>query len=139
MSIQEQKDTLDKYGRMFESWVNTEDGRQIVGEHRDHQKFFKDRLSATNLSKMTEQEFIELFLRAQMNLLTNDKYFQFLRTANQHLGLKTEEWESGRKFFQSLDNKQIERVAEAIVGAIPMLENRNLFQPYYILYSIFKI
>jgi len=83
--------------------------------------------------------FIELFFKAHINLLTNDKFFEYLKTANQHLGLKKEEWESGKNFFQSLDDKQIRKVAVAIVEAIPMMENLNLFRPHYILYSILKI
>ena len=83
--------------------------------------------------------FIELFFKAHINLLKHDKFFEFLRTANQHLGLKNEEWESGKNFFQSLDDKQIRKVAVAIGEAIPMMENLNLFRPHYILYSILKI
>jgi hypothetical protein len=48
-------------------------------------------------------------------------------------------WESGRKFFKSLDDKQIDIVVKRIVEYIPLLEERKIFQPFYLLYYLLKI
>ena len=61
LSVQDKKQTLAKYGKMFQNWINTDDGKNIIAEHKEHEKFFKDRLSKYNLSKMTEQQFMELY------------------------------------------------------------------------------
>ena len=57
----EQKETLNKQAEKFNSWLNTEKGRNTVTEHREHEKYFKHRLSSENLAKMTENEFSECY------------------------------------------------------------------------------
>lgn len=86
------------------------------------------------------KKYAQVFLKAQVYLLTNDNFFNYLQITNRHLKSKKSDWEEGKKFFLSLNDKQIEKVADIIVNAIPTLENQKLFQPYYyLMYSLFEI
>jgi hypothetical protein len=85
------------------------------------------------------KNYMQVYFRAHLYLLTNEKFFNFLKMANRHLNLTKEEWGKGKKFFASLDDKQVDKVVEIMVDALPMLENRNLFQPHYLMYSIMEI
>lgn len=58
---QEQKEIIARYAQKFNDWKKTDDGKQTVTLHRDHGKYFKERLSDNNLPRMTEHEFIELY------------------------------------------------------------------------------
>ncbi len=56
-----QKKFLRQYGEEFKIWIENEKGIRITTEHRDHEKYFKEKLSAQNLDKMTESEFAEIY------------------------------------------------------------------------------
>lgn len=60
----EQIHTLKTYGEEFKNWNNTEQGKKDIEEHKEHQNYFKEKLSPPNLSKMTESEFSELWKRS---------------------------------------------------------------------------
>lgn len=57
----EQQNTLRKYGEEFVAWLKTEDGQENVGEHREHERYFKDKLSEENIGRLTEEEFGQLY------------------------------------------------------------------------------
>ena len=61
MLTAEQTEILNKQAENFNSWLNTEKGRNTVTEHREHEKYFKHRLLSENLAKMTEDEFSEFY------------------------------------------------------------------------------
>jgi len=55
----EQIEILRRYADEFKGWLKTPDGQESVKEHRDHEKYFKEKLSPENLDKMTSDEFRE--------------------------------------------------------------------------------
>ncbi len=57
----EQKEVLRKHGEEFKNWIKTEKGKRNIADHREHERYFKQRLSPENLAKMTESEFAELY------------------------------------------------------------------------------
>jgi hypothetical protein len=57
----DQKETLSKQAEEFRSWLNTGKGRNAITEHREHEKYLKEKLSSENLNKMTESQFSELY------------------------------------------------------------------------------
>jgi hypothetical protein len=57
----EQRESLTKQAVRFNNWLNTEKGRNTITVHREHEKYFKDRLSSENIAKMTENEFSEVY------------------------------------------------------------------------------
>ena len=44
--------TLEKYGKELQQWLSTEKGLEDQKEHREHESFFKNKLSPENLEKM---------------------------------------------------------------------------------------
>jgi hypothetical protein len=57
----EQIETLRHYVGEFKEWLKTPEGQASVKEHRDHEKYFKEKLSPQNLEKMTSDEFREVY------------------------------------------------------------------------------
>lgn len=57
----EQISTLDKHGKEFQTWITTNKGIESLKEHREHELFFKDKLSAYNIDKIQENEFAEIY------------------------------------------------------------------------------
>jgi len=57
----EQRETLVRYATKHVEWLKTPKGLANLKEHRDHEKYFKEKLSHENLSKMTAEEFRELY------------------------------------------------------------------------------
>ena len=53
--------TLEKYGKELQEWLSTEQGLEDQKEHREHESFFKDKLSPENLEKMGVDEFSDLY------------------------------------------------------------------------------
>ena len=58
---QEQIQTLKTQGADFKKWIGTENGEKDIQGHREHEHYFKEKLSPENLSKMTENEFAEIW------------------------------------------------------------------------------
>lgn len=58
---QEQKAILENYCKEFQGWIGTDNGKHTIMEHREHERYFKERLSSENLAKMTEEVFMELY------------------------------------------------------------------------------
>jgi len=57
----EQRETLARYGKEHVEWLKTPKGIANIKEHRDHEKYFKEKLSPENISKMTADEFREVY------------------------------------------------------------------------------
>ena len=56
-----QKETLHSYIKEYKEWLSTAQGLKDVNEHREHEKFFKERLSSDRIEKMSEIEFREVW------------------------------------------------------------------------------
>ena len=52
----EQKSILEKYGKEFQDWKITDKGNDTQNIHREHERFFKDKLSEYNLENLQENE-----------------------------------------------------------------------------------
>jgi len=61
LSTSEQMDGLESYAKDFVAWLETEDGKDNIKEHREHERFFKDRLSPQKLEKLTEEGFSDIY------------------------------------------------------------------------------
>lgn len=57
----EQIELLHKYAKELQEWLKTPKGQQDVKEHRDHEAYFKEKLSQENIDKLTEDEFREVY------------------------------------------------------------------------------
>lgn len=57
----EQKAVLNKHGKEFSGWITSERGKKNIRDHRDHEKYFKERLAMHNIDKISEQEFAEIY------------------------------------------------------------------------------
>jgi hypothetical protein len=118
----------------FKTSPNLERLKEIMSNQKIRKVIYNSLKNSGLLNK-----YVRVFFRAHLYLLTNDRFFNFLKMANQHLNLNKAEWESGKKFFASLDDKQLQKVVEIMVNELPALEKRKIFQPYYLLYSIMEI
>jgi len=58
---QEQKSILEKYGKEFQDWKITDKGNDTQNIHREHESFFKDKLSEYNLENLQENEFADIY------------------------------------------------------------------------------
>lgn len=58
---EEQKNTLRSHISKFKEWLTTPKGLKDTEEHRDHEKFFKERLKSDRINTMTENEFRETY------------------------------------------------------------------------------
>jgi len=56
-----QTETLVRYAREHVEWLKTPKGLANLREHRDHEKYFKEKLSPENLGKITADEFREVY------------------------------------------------------------------------------
>ncbi len=57
----EQKQRLREYGKDYAAWLGTEDGKRNIKEHREHERYFKERLSPERIDRMTESELSEVY------------------------------------------------------------------------------
>ena len=57
----EQRENLVRYATKHVEWLKTPKGLANLKEHRDHEKYFKEKLSPENLSNMNAEEFRELY------------------------------------------------------------------------------
>ncbi len=69
----EQIKTLKDQGEDFKNWVNNENSKKKIKEHTDHDYYFKEKLSPENLSKMTENEFSEIWKKSWASSMWSDK------------------------------------------------------------------
>jgi hypothetical protein len=58
---EEQKEKLRSYIAPFKEWLSTSDGSESVSEHRNHEKFFKEKLRSDRIDTITESEFREIY------------------------------------------------------------------------------
>ena len=57
----DQKAILRKNGEEFKVWRTSQKGIETIQEHRDHEKYFQEKLSSENLDRMTANEFSEIY------------------------------------------------------------------------------
>ena len=57
----EQIQILKRRGGDFKNWIESEKGKKDIQEHREHEQYFKEKLSSENLDKMTDNEFAEIW------------------------------------------------------------------------------
>ncbi|MCP8307257.1 MAG: hypothetical protein H3Z54_00970 [archaeon] len=57
----EQSQLLKKHAADFLEWLKTPKGQADVKEHRDHEKYVKDKLSPENIDKLDEDEFRQFY------------------------------------------------------------------------------
>ena len=57
----EEKTILKEYGTQFQKWKETDIGKKELQQHRDHENYFKLKLSSENLSKITKAEIIDIY------------------------------------------------------------------------------
>jgi len=58
---QEQIATLEKHGEEFQTWIKTEKGIYTLKIHREHENFFKEKLSILNIDKLQENDFADIY------------------------------------------------------------------------------
>ncbi len=58
---QEQTSTLEKYGKEFQIWIKTDKGIETQEIHREHEKFFKEKLSVSNIETLDEKNFADIY------------------------------------------------------------------------------
>jgi hypothetical protein len=68
-----QKQLLEKYGEDYKKWIETSDGIITIQEHRTHESYFKQKLSAEKLDSMSEQEFAEIYKKLWASNIWGDK------------------------------------------------------------------
>ncbi len=57
----EQKTKISSYVPSYKDWLKTPDGLESVTEHRNHEKFFKEKLRSDKITPLTENEFREIW------------------------------------------------------------------------------
>lgn len=61
LSTAEQMEGMESYAKDFVAWLKTDQGKENVEEHREHERFFKERMSPQRLEKLTEADFSDIF------------------------------------------------------------------------------
>jgi len=81
----EQKQTLHKYASELKKWLDSPKGKANVKEHRDHEAYFKEKLSEKNIEKITEDEFRKVFKTLwASNIWGNKDWYLDNRLINQN-------------------------------------------------------
>ena len=57
----QQKAKLSSYVPAYRAWLNSSDGSKSVAEHRNHERFFKEKLRSDRIDTITESEFREIY------------------------------------------------------------------------------
>ena len=58
---EKQKSSLKSRIGAFKEWLTISNGSESVKEHRDHERFFKEKLRSDRIDTMTESEFREIY------------------------------------------------------------------------------
>ncbi|MDI6691382.1 MAG: hypothetical protein QME50_05890 [Candidatus Bathyarchaeota archaeon] len=58
---EKQKENLNSHISAYKEWLSTSDGLESVAEHRNHEKFFKEKLRSDRIDTLTENEFREVY------------------------------------------------------------------------------
>jgi len=69
----EQKQALRRHAKAFAQWLKTEEGQDQVEEHREHERFFKEKLSPESIDKLTEEKFAEVYKELWASQLWSNK------------------------------------------------------------------
>ena len=57
---EEQKKNLENYGLKYLEWLKTESGLSNINDHREHEAYFKTKLSIDHIQKISDKEFYEI-------------------------------------------------------------------------------
>ena len=57
----------------FNKWIETEKGKKDIQGHREHEHYFKEKLSPENLDKMTDNEFAEIWKKSWASKMWGNK------------------------------------------------------------------
>lgn len=69
----EQRENLKKYGHDYVTWLNTNNGRENIRDHREHERYFREKLSPENIRGVTESQFREVYKTLWASRLWSDK------------------------------------------------------------------
>jgi len=69
----EQKSAFLKYIKEFNTWNETDEGKQNTEDHRTHQKFFQERLSKESLRSMSLEGFKEVYSKLWASKMFSNK------------------------------------------------------------------
>lgn len=69
----ENKKTLQRYGKNFKKWLETSKGKEEMTSHREHEKYFRQKLSQNNLSVLSEEEFGEIWKNTWASRMRTNK------------------------------------------------------------------
>lgn len=69
----EQIQTLKGHGEDFKNWISSDNGRKDMQDHKEHEHYFKEKLSPENLNKMTEGEFSEIWKKSWASNMWSNK------------------------------------------------------------------
>lgn len=70
---QEQTDILKNNGEKYRNWINTDTGRNDLKEHREHESYFKEKLSRENLKKLTNDELSAIWKKSWASNIWGNK------------------------------------------------------------------
>jgi len=73
----EQDERLKIHGRDYVKWLNTEDGRDNINEHREHERYFKERLSPESIDIMTESGLKDIYRTLWASRIWSNKDWYF--------------------------------------------------------------
>jgi MoxR-like ATPase len=69
----EQIQTLTRHGEDFKNWISSGNGRKDMLAHKEHERYFKEKLSPENLNKLTEEEFSEIWKKSWASNMWSNK------------------------------------------------------------------
>lgn len=58
---QEQRDSIRTFVESYRKWLSTDAGKQNLKEHRDHNAFFREKLSEEKINNIDENKFREIY------------------------------------------------------------------------------
>lgn len=73
MLTREQKETLQRYGENFKKWIESSKGGEEIKDHRQHEQYFKQKLSQKNLEVLSETEFAEIWKKTWASRMWTNK------------------------------------------------------------------
>src|SRR2546422_7918565 len=56
----EQKSVLQRQAKEYLEWLSSERGKKNIRNHRDHERYFKEKLAVDHIDKISEQDFSEI-------------------------------------------------------------------------------
>ena len=69
----QQIETLKRQGADYKNWIETDKGKKSIQQHREHERYFKEKLSSENLDKMTDNDFAEVWKKSLASQVWGNK------------------------------------------------------------------